>query len=138
MSILLQILKNYKTAFSRTQLLQLREKHSYFKLYNETSYTEIIDKFIERYGSYSSGHLPEIITLIIPNSLKYIYRDHIFPLFADKIDSLTYKVNKELNDKLLDRKAKPLLETLSNDEASYNNYFEEHFKKRGRFSYRDF
>ena len=133
MEVLYQIIKSSKTAFTRSQLVQLRDKHAYLKLYNDKDYSEVIDRFIEKFSAYSRENLPKIIPLNMSGTKKYILKEYFYQLFYDKLESLGYKFNKELNEKLQDRSSKFYQDPISTQEESYNLYFDERFRKDGDF-----
>lgn len=106
LEIVLKIVQSYPVAFTRSQLLQLREKHNYLKLYTERDYIDIVGEFIAKYTAQTSRERPPlIIPLKYAGEMHYIYVEHFFKIFMEKVDSLTYELKKFFTDKFRDNSA---------------------------------
>ncbi len=85
MEIILGIMKNYPVSFTKNQLLALREKHAYLKLYTERDYIDVINNFIQTYTVPESDNIPPlIISYKIGSDSRFIHHDHFFNTFFEK------------------------------------------------------
>lgn len=109
LSILIQIMEKYNVAMSRKQMVQLRDRHQYFKLYTEKDFADVVDKFIDKYTASDANTPPVLVSLVIMGEGRYIHRIHFLSTFLTKIDSITYQVRKLFIDRM-DRSAASLIE----------------------------
>ncbi len=130
LEVTLKIMETYPILFSKKQLLQLREKHPYLKLYSERDYIDFVNRFIN-YASDTreDGVPPMIIPLNIKGEIKYIHRQHFFHTFFDKIDSLSYQIKKELLEKSKIEPISFMENPILRSQESFDKYIGEVFQK---------
>lgn len=133
LEIIMKILQNYPVSFTKGQLLQLREKHNYLKLYTERDYINIVADFINTYTvptNTSGGQTPPlVIPLRYGGETHYIYREHFFKIFMEKIDSLSYELKKFFADKFRDNAAEFSKNPVIRDPEIFSQYINTYLDK---------
>jgi hypothetical protein len=130
--IILKIMENYPVAFTKGQLLQLREKHTYLKLYSERDYIELVNAFIQSYSTAESDSTPPlIIALKSASEPRYLHRTHFSKLFFDKIDSISYEIKKNITDRYNETSGiNPSKDPLINSQAEFESFVDDYFSKQ--------
>lgn len=130
LDIIMKILQNYQVSFTKGQLLQLREKHNYLKLYTERDYINIVADFINTFTVQKDAHTPpEVIPVRYGGETHYIYREHFFKIFMEKIDSLSYELRKFFADKFSDNASEFAKNPVVRDPEIFSQYINTYLDK---------
>ncbi len=129
--VLLKIMETYPLPFSKSQLLQMREKHAYLKLHSERDYIDLVNYFIKNYSSAEAVDVPPLLLPVkVGEEQKYLHRNHFLTNFFEKLDSISYEIKKQFNDKMDQKKEAFLKDPLMRNPDVFDNYVEEYFRKQ--------
>jgi hypothetical protein len=129
--ILMKILESYPAPFTKRQVLQLREKHAYFKLHSERDYIDIVNQFLQANTVSDSIEVPpRFLKIKIGEEQKYIHRSHFLPNFFDKLDSIAYDLKKELKDRMELEKEVFLKEPIMRNPDLFDKYISDFFHRK--------
>lgn len=132
--VILKILEKYPVFFTRTQILQLREKHTYLKLYTERDYIELVNDLVRKYGvPDGEGRPPVLVPVGQGNEVKYIHRNNFFHTFFEKIDTIAYELKKSFSDQWLTDAVHFINIYYMKTEDTYNKFVEDFFHKKEPF-----
>lgn len=132
--IILKILESYPVMFNKTQIHQLREKHSFLKLYTERDYIEIVNNFIQKYTTPQEKNMPPvIIPLKIGGDNKFIHREHFFHIFFEKLDTVSFEINKLFSERWSGKSTKAADDPILKNPGAFANYIDDFFHKKDEF-----
>ena len=135
MEVLAKIMETYSIPFSKKQLLQLREKHNYLKLYTERDYIELVNQYLDKYTKPRNDNAPPVIvTFKIGGETRYIHRDNVFRTFFDKMDSLGFELHKEFQDSYTRDAVSFINSRLMKNQSSLDEYAGEFVRKKDPFA----
>ncbi len=131
MDILLKIMEAYAVPFSKSQILQLREKHAYLKLHSERDYIDLVNRFIKAYTvSESIDVPPRILRIKNGEEPKYLHRSHVMPNFFDKLDSIAYELKREFKDRMDQEGEVFLRDPMMRNPDIFDKYVSDYFHKK--------
>ncbi len=134
MEMMLKIMENYPVAFNRNQLLKLREKHTFLKLYTERDYIDVVNNFIQHYTFSDSVDIPPIlIQLKLEGENKYIHREHFFYTFFEKVESIAFELKKEFVTSWEQANYNPDNDRILNDPAVFEKYIDNYFHNKDEY-----